>query len=194
VQDFSISSDLYHYSEELSAQARHARAAAEQLNMPLGVISIAQPEAKDAQAGSGQLPSGQVEVRYRGRAVEQLAGQASKRPWHSFAECPYEDLVDPGRVHIDHLGHVHLCQGLSIGNVFRTPLRRICDDYVPEQHPVIGPLLKGGPAELVKSYGVSHQDNYADACHLCYEARRALRTRFPQELGPDQMYGVPDSP
>jgi len=193
VQDFSISSDLYHYSEELSAQAKHARAAAEELNLPLGVISIAQPNAKDAQAGSGQLPAGQVEVRYRGRAADQLADKASKSPWRQFSECPYEDLVDPGRVHIDHVGNVHLCQGLSIGNVFRTPLREICEAYVPEKPPIIGPLLEGGPAGLADKYGVTHQDNYADACHLCYEVRSSLRARVPDELGPDQMYGVPDN-
>jgi hypothetical protein len=38
--------------------------------------------------------------------------------------------------------------------------------------------------------GCPHEDAYADACHFCYEARRALRTRFPEILTPDQMYGV----
>jgi hypothetical protein len=31
---------------------------------------------------------------------------------------------------------------------------------------------------------------YADECHLCFETRLALRTRFPQVLAPDQAYGV----
>jgi hypothetical protein len=35
-----------------------------------------------------------------------------------------------------------------------------------------------------------HAASYADACHLCYEARRSLRERFPEVLLPDQMYGV----
>jgi len=35
-----------------------------------------------------------------------------------------------------------------------------------------------------------HEDAHADACHFCYEARRALRARFPEVLTPDQMYGV----
>jgi hypothetical protein len=55
---------------------------------------------------------------------------------------------------------------------------------------VIGPLLAGGPAELVRRYDLPREECYADACHLCYEARRALRDRFPEILTPDQMYGV----
>jgi hypothetical protein len=34
------------------------------------------------------------------------------------------------------------------------------------------------------------EDAYADACHFCYEVRRALRARFPEVLKPDPMYGV----
>jgi hypothetical protein len=88
------------------------------------------------------------------------------------------------------LGYVHLCQGLAIGNVFETPLATICSRYDPDQHPVIGPLLAGGPAELVRQFGLPHQAGYADACHLCDEARLRLRPRFPEVLLPDQMYGL----
>ena len=48
VQDLSISSDLYHWSEKPSQQAKNASVAAEQLGIPFGVISIAQPEATNA--------------------------------------------------------------------------------------------------------------------------------------------------
>jgi hypothetical protein len=51
-------------------------------------------------------------------------------------------------------------------------------------------LLNGGPVALVTEYGLPHEADYADACHLCYEARTALRPRMPAILGPDQMYGV----
>ena len=77
--------------------------------------------------------------------------------------------------HIDPLGHVHVCQGISIGNVFEMPLRAICERYDPETHPITGPLLAGGPAELVRRYELPHERGYADACHLCYEAREMLR-------------------
>jgi MoaA/NifB/PqqE/SkfB family radical SAM enzyme len=190
IQDLSISSDLYHYSQELSQQAKIACAAAERLGIPIGVISIAQVEATDAGAAVGQLPLGESDVMYRGRAAEKLVPGAARRPWREFAECPYEDLGEPGRLHVDPFGNLHICQGISIGNLFHRSLSEICETYDPESHPIIGPLLEDGPAELVRRYELPHDESYADACHLCYEARQALRTRFPETLMPDQMYGV----
>jgi molybdenum cofactor biosynthesis enzyme len=61
--------------------------------------------------------------------------------------------------------------------------------YVPERHPIVGALLKGGPLALARIYGIQIADNYADACHMCYEVRWALRKDFPEILAPDQMYG-----
>jgi hypothetical protein len=189
IHDLSVSADAYHGSEESNQLAGNVRAAAESLGMPVDAISIAQPQA-DGAPSSGQLPPGESEVMYRGRAVEQLAVQANSRPWQGFTECPHEDLRQPGRLHVDPFGNLHICQGISVGNLFQTPLRDICAAYDPDSFPVVGPLLEGGPAELVRRYGLSHEEGYADACHLCYQARRALRQRFPQVLLPDQMYGL----
>jgi hypothetical protein len=190
VRMLSISSDLYHGSEKLRPEAQHACAAAGQLGIPVGVISIAQPEATDTACAVGQLPDGESAVIYRGRAVEKLAAQAASRPWSEFTRCPYEDLRDPGRVHVDPLGNVHICQGISLGNLFETPLSEICATYDPDTYPVTGALLAGGPAELVRREGLPHADAYADACHLCDDARRRLRGRYPEILTPDQMYGA----
>ncbi len=192
VQDLSISSDLYHGSEELFRKAQNACQAAEKLEIPIGVISVAQPEVPDAVSAIGQLPSGESSVMYRGRAAEKLVALAEKRPWQEYTECPHENFREPGRVHLDPLGYVHICQGISLGNVFQTPLKEICELYDPDTHPIISPLLEGGPAELVRRFDLSLNDGYADACHLCYEARKKLRDRFPDILTPDQMYGVID--
>ena len=127
---------------------------------------------------------------YRGRAAQKLVGMTRLLPWHQLTECPHEDLRDPGRVHLDPLGYLHICQGISIGNIWQKRLKEICSTYDPMAHPVTGPILAGGPAELVRSYKLPHQAAYADACHLCYSARLALRSRFPEELSPDQMYGI----
>jgi MoaA/NifB/PqqE/SkfB family radical SAM enzyme len=190
LNDLSISSDLYHWSEALSRQMQNARAAAEQLGIPLGVISIAQPEAANAASTTGQLPAAESAVMYRGRAAQKLAVRAPHQLWTQFAECPYENLREPGRIHVDPFGNVHICQGIALGNVFRTSLKEICEAYDPESHPIIGPLLTGGPAELARRYQVPHAEDYADACHLCDDARRKLRQRFPEILMPDQMYAV----
>lgn len=193
IQDLSISSDRYHYDEALSQQVENARAAAERLSIPAGFISVAQPEAVDAASMTGQLPKSESAVMYRGRAAAKLAGRAAPRPWTEFTTCPHEELHEPGRVHVDPFGNLHVCQGISLGNMFRTPLREICETYDPDTHPITCALLAGGPAELVRRYGVPHAEGYADACHLCYEARRALRARFPEILTPEQMYGVPNT-
>lgn len=190
--DLSVSSDLYHYDEAISQQARNALQAAESLQMPVGTISIAQPKAQGVITPVGQLQTEESGVMYRGRAAEKLAGRAASQPWTEFVECPYEDLREPGRVHLDPLGYLHVCQGITIGNLFQQPLTEICSGYDPDAHPIVAPLLSGGPVELVRHYHLPHAELYADACHLCYTARLALRSRFPGVLDPDQMYGVFD--
>jgi len=168
LQDLSISTDRYHGDRDVSEEAENARAAAEALGVP---------------------PHGTCGVMYRGRAAAKLVDRTGRRAWDQLTECPHEDFRDPGRVHVDPLGNMHICQGLSIGNLFERPLRDICAAYEPETCPIIGPLLEGGPAELVKRYDLEHEDSYADACHLCDAARRLLRARFPETLTPDQLYG-----
>ena len=190
IQNLSVSSDVYHWNEKLSRQAQNARWAAEQLGIPAGLLSVAQPQDTDAALAVGQLPVGESAVMYRGRATAKLVAKAAKRPWAEFTECPHEDLREPGRVHLDPLGNLHICQGLVIGNLFEKPLKQICEEYDADSHPICGLLLSGGPAALVSEYNLPHASSYADACHLCYEARRTLRSRFPDILTPDQMYGV----
>ncbi|MBI4674141.1 MAG: 4Fe-4S cluster-binding domain-containing protein [Chloroflexi bacterium] len=188
--DLSLSSDLYHWSERLGQLVENAHAAAEQLDIPVGYISIAQPEARNAPPAFAQLPERESGVMFRGRAAEKLAARARQEPWHHFERCCHEDLRDPGRVHVDAYGNLHVCDGIVIGNLFHKPLREICRTYDPYANPITAALLEGGPAELVRSNGLAHQEEYADACHLCYAARLALRERFPEILAPDQMYGV----
>jgi MoaA/NifB/PqqE/SkfB family radical SAM enzyme len=190
LQDLSLSGDRYHGTETHDQQIGHARQAAEQLDIPVGVIRIAQSDHTGTEAVRGQLPLGESPVMYRGRAVEKLL-PTTRHPWTSFTECPYEDLREPDRVHLDPLGNVHLCQGISLGNLFRTPLADLLASYDPDTHPIISPLLDGGPAELARGSGVGQDEDYADACHLCYRVRSALRSRYPDCLMPDQMYGVP---
>jgi len=191
IQDLSVSSDLYHRDEKLSRQAIVASEAAEQLHIPVELITIAQPDEPDSPKSSGQLPFGESAVMCRGRAAHKLAGRATPHAWDEFTTCPYEDLREPARVHVDPLGNLHICQGIVIGNLFETPLSKIVNTYDPDSHAIVGPLLHGGPRELVQRHEVPHQEAYADACHLCDHVRRELRERFPDVLLPDQMYGVP---
>lgn len=188
VANLTVSSDLFHCTESIGERPQNALAAAKWLNLPTGMISIAQP-GEDAQETRGQIQD-EGAVMFRGRAAEKLLEKVSFHPWESFCSCPHEDLREPGRVHLDSLGNVHICQGIVIGNLFEKPLKQICEEYDPETHPICGPLLEGGPAALAGEYNIPHSPRYADACHLCYELRKTLRSRFPGVLCPDQMYGV----
>ena len=190
VDDLSISSDDYHGSHEGVNYPEIARRVAQQLGMPVDFISVAEPEAADVSGASGQMPAGESAVVFRGRAADVLASRVAAKPWEQFDECPWEDLREPERVHVDAFGNLHICQGISIGNLLKQPLTEIMVDYDADNHPIVGPLLTGGPAEIVRRYGLCHEEGYADHCHLCYTARCALRRRFPDELTPDQMYST----
>jgi MoaA/NifB/PqqE/SkfB family radical SAM enzyme len=190
VDDLSISSDAYHGKEDGVTGPDLARAAARKLGIPVDFISVAAPEATNVTGSAGKLPPGESAVLFRGRAAEKLASRVATRPWAQFDRCPWEDLRAPERVHVDPFGNLHVCQGISIGNLLRRSLPEIMRNYEADDHPIVGPLLAGGPAEIVRRYGVSHRDGYADHCHLCYETRQQLRGRFPEALTPDQMYGV----
>lgn len=190
VKELSVSSDLYHSKVEDSPEAAHVRAAAGLLGIPADTISVAQPNVAPGPCTTGQIPAGWSPVRFRGRAAAELTDQAARKPWDTFTECPYENLSDPGRIHIDPFGHLHVCQGIAIGNAFRQPLADILATYDPLRHPITAPLLAGGPARLTAQHAPPRASGYADACHLCYETRAMLRARFPEILAPDQMYGV----
>lgn len=177
ISDLSVSEDRFH-GDPPSPEVAHAAAAARALGLPQGVLRV--ELGPDCSAGS---------VRLRGRAAYRLAGQVRMQPWEAFDSCPYEDLADPGRVHVDAEGYVHLCQGLALGRTGERTFDALVAAYRPQAHPVAGPLLAGGPAALVREYGLAHGPTYGDACHLCYTAREQLRPRFSELLGPGQMYG-----
>lgn len=186
IDDLSISRDSLHGDE---CRIDAIREEAKRLDIPVANITVVQDD-DDAWSGVGQIPAEPAEVRFRGRAARTLTTWAPRSAGRGFTCCPYEDLRNPGRVHVDPFGNVHVCQGIVIGNLFEHHLNAICASYLPDRHPVAGPLLSGGPAALARAYGLSYAGAYADACHLCYETRTKLRFRLPKQLGPDQMYGV----
>lgn len=186
-----LSLDAFHGNKAWPAPAHPGVVAAGQLGLDVGVIHLEQPcSVRDE---SASRPGERLEgggIMFRGRAAATLTAGLPRRPWDSFHHCPYEALAEPSRLHVDPFGNLHLCQGLVLGNLWEQRLDEIMAAYEPETHPVVGPLLAGGPARLVETYTLVHEESYVDACHLCYTSREALRPRFPAYLGPDQMYGV----
>ncbi len=177
----TLSEDSFHGGAGEDSSAARARAGAERLGIPVGTICIPHPDETDG-------------VRYKGRAAEKLTAGREPVAVETLIECPDEDLRDPGRVHVDPFGHVHLCQGVLLGNVWERSLAELLEAYDPDAHPICGPLLRGGPAALLAEHGVEAPVAPVSACHLCYETRRRLRTRFPSELGPAGVYGMQDAP
>jgi organic radical activating enzyme len=192
VSDVSISDDELHYEDKETSPAKHALNAARKLGISCGSIGIDKPtveEGIDKEQAKGKPVIGGG-VMFRGRAVEKLIEGLPRRPWEEFTECPYEDLKNPERVHLDAYGNIHLCQGISMGNMWDTPLSKIVKQYSADLHPICRPLVNGGPARLAKEYDIQHEDKYVDACHMCYLVRLALLDRFPQYLAPRLVYGL----
>jgi hypothetical protein len=186
----SLSEDVFHNPDgDADNPVRHVFTAAKQLDMNVETLTIEFDPKKKVEHLPGEPILGGA-VRFRGRAAEKLLDDSlSRHPWESFDECPDEDFVDLGRVHLDAYGNLFTCQGVVIGNLNEAPLRAILDEYDPESHPIAGPLHRGGPAALVRTYELPLKGEYVDACHLCYLARQMLREQFPDQLAPPQVYG-----
>ena len=191
IADFSISDDEFHRLDKEDRKADFARQAAQQLGIPTGTICIEPPsvsgQASEDHRGKPVIGGG---VLFKGRAAEKLTAGLPVRLCKELTTCPHEDLLSPERVHVDAYGNVHLCQGLSMGNIWEKPLRELVRSYDAHKHPIVGPMLRGGPIGLAKEHGLAMSDNYVDECHLCYMARKQLLPCFPQYLAPKEAYGV----
>ena len=190
IADFSVSDDDFHQVPGESNPAMAACAAAVKLGIPCGTIRIEPPLASPGEAADRGQPVSGGPVLFKGRAAENLTHGMPRRRRTELTTCPYEDLDAPSRVHVDSYGNVHLCQGLSMGNMWETPLARLIDEYDGRRHPICGPLLKGGPSALADEYGIELRDEFVDECHCCYTIRKGLLERFPGYLAPRQVYGL----
>lgn len=170
LSELTLSDDSLHGGGPEPAMARTA---ADELGIAAGTISL-----------TGDCS----DIMYRGRAALEMAGQAPGHHWTEFTRCLHEPLGAPDRVHIDADGWVHICQGLVMGNAWQTPLAELVHRYDPAGHPIVSPLLAGGPAELARVFGLPEGEAYADACHLCFLIRARLRSRYPDLLAPAQVY------
>ena len=188
ISDISMSDDSFHYGEEGENFSKNAIKAAKSLEMPVKVICIEKPAVKQQKERGEPVVGGGV--MFRGRAVETLTENLPRRTWKELKECPYEELKDLSRVHVDSQGNVHVCQGISIGNMWKIPLSEIIENYDAESHPICGPLLRGGPAALCEEQGLHHEDGYVDECHFCYMMRITLIKKYPKLLCPKQVYGL----
>ena len=124
------------------------------------------------------------------------------------AETRYEDLpnsclnLDTGwtlnpalanQISILPEGHVTpgACVGISIGDARRESIEHILTRPPDEFHPLLRQLMEHGPRGLVPEFleaGGRLRERYASVCHLCWEARSLLRSKYPDILGPELVY------
>jgi hypothetical protein len=192
-----VSMDRLHGVGEANAHARNLADAGSILGLDVSVISVCDPREEECRetppprTGEEATPA-----MLRGRAAHELVEGLEVRPVSAFTECPFEELEAPTRLHVDPYGNAHVCQGILAGNVWDTSLGQIVRGYRPREHPVIGPLIDGGPDALARSTGVGTGSHFATECHACYEIRRALRgdPGYRTVLGPNQVYGEEPEP
>lgn len=187
VSDISVSADEHHGYEESNRLIGNASKVAGDLGLESSILRV-----KGIRCYTGEADADEEEgsIFFRGRAAEKLAPSVDGRPPAAFSSCP-EEPPNIGRVHVDAYGNVLFCQGISMGNLREKPLKEMMSRQACEQHPVIGPLVLGGPAALAKKHGIRTRRSYADACHMCYDVRCRMRAKglFRDILVPDQVYG-----
>jgi hypothetical protein len=186
LDDLSVSDDAFHHGEGQSP-ARTAADAAGDVGLSAGAICIEGPTLSATPGPRGEPVVGGGAL-FKGRAADRLTAGLPGVPPQGLITCPHEELIAPGRVHVDAFGNVHVCQGVSIGNLWQRPLSALLAAH-DDSHPICGPLSRGGPAELARTHGVDLEGPFVDECHYCFLVRRALLDRFPSELAPRQVYG-----
>jgi hypothetical protein len=195
VGELCISDDTYHYRSTGDTPAKRALRAAGSLGLKVKAVSL--DTAASNRDGGQELMSGgsglETRLMWRGRATEKLTASEPLTTWDTFTRCPMEGIEHPHRLDIDAYGNVQICQGITIGNLWKTSLANLVEAYRAESHPICGPLARGGPALLLQTYPAKSTDGYVDACHLCYATRRQLIDQFPDCLAPRHVYGLEKS-
>jgi hypothetical protein len=94
-------------------------------------------------------------------------------------------------IHVDPYGNIQTCCGIILGNAHQIPLAdRMKNGFTDGE--VAKAVHKDGPFELLRmavELGYEPREGYPQKCNLCWEVRCYLRPYFPDELGPDEIYG-----
>ena len=191
IDDLSVSDDCFHSFNELDHPSNLIEKIGKNLGVPVSTLTLHRPD--DIPNNMIEIKKGEPiiggNIRLRGRAADKLTKNLPITESLFFNSCGHEELINPMRVHLDAYGYVHICQGINIGNMWEKPLSDIIRDYDPYNHPIVAPLIKGGPLELARQYQIPYQEKFVESCHMCYEIRRVLRSYHPEQLQPNQIYG-----
>ena len=203
LQELSFSADPFHLAYVPMEHIRNAVRAAEALGIFDGVgayCSFIQKQGDETTRCSREAatrlstyrPGVDGEVWFTGTAAEMLAPLALRQAWTTYGRCIWEDMLygRSGRASVDPYGDVQLCTGIAIGNAKQRKLSEIIRTYDPRMHPILGTLSEDGVlglARMATKYGFEPTE-YADPCHLCYDARKVLLNHCPEHLAPAIYY------
>ncbi len=87
--------------------------------------------------------------------------------------------------------------GIAIGNVKTQSIKELVRSFDADHHPILSTLIRFGPLGLAReaaTLGYVLKPSYADKCHLCQEAREALRAKYPDYLAPSVHYIEMENP
>ncbi|MCK5254236.1 MAG: radical SAM protein [Thermoplasmata archaeon] len=197
LSSMEVSIDRLHGEGEANANARNLADAGSILGLDVSVISVCDPREEEcSQEPTQRTGEEATPAMLRGRAAHEMVDGLEVRHVSTFTECPFEELEAPTRLHVDPYGNIHICQGILAGNVWDSSLAQIVQGYDPHEHPVLGPLIEGGPLALANHTGIGEGSHFASECHACYEIRRVLREdpEYSRVLGPNQVYGEEPEP
>ncbi|HUW17843.1 MAG TPA: radical SAM protein [Sedimentisphaerales bacterium] len=160
-------------------------------------------ESTDTQALSGREKDSRYvgamkdyPCRFTGRAAQRLAVLVASRPIEALtsANCKAAFLGAKG-VHIDPCGNVFngTCSGIVFGNVNKTALEHIWEQFQPKTDELIETLFSLGPAGLLdeaSKLGYKKLAVYTDKCHLCTSIRQFFFEKglHSSTIGPAQCY------
>ena len=162
VSIFGISDDSFHRGKK-SNSAKIASMVAQKYGLKVLTLNVKEISSKNVDKDHRLV--------LKGRAADKLINDLPTRPWEELTKCPNRDLRSLPKVHIDPFGNVHICQGISIGNIWKTPLSQLVIDYDFNKHPICSPLIEGGPAKLAIENKLNSKDKYVNECKLTKERK-----------------------
>ena len=140
-------------------------------------------------------------VSFIGRAADELTGFVDQVPLGELAaqDCRKDlDIDSLHEIQVDPFGFVRpdMCPGVNLGNTKQQPVTGLARTQRVGEVPLLRELAERGPivlVDLARQAGFCPKPAYASKCHLCFETRRHLVERMPDEFGPRHVYEVPPS-
>jgi MoaA/NifB/PqqE/SkfB family radical SAM enzyme len=152
---------------------------------------------KEFQKGKGYIEAlKDYPCRFTGRAGGQIAELFAKDTVGQISKLNCRDaFLGAKGVHIDPFGNVFsgTCSGIIVGNVTKTNLNEIWQNWQPDNDKVIKRLFQAGPAGLLDEAvrdGYKPFERYAGKCHLCTNIRQFFfgKGLYKSTIGPAECY------